>query len=243
LPLTHNEVTDLSRLISIAKNIQPKHNFTTIQFPFNLIEIGALEKLGEYGDKSLLELAKDNSLTTMANRPLNAFTNNNLVRLATYDFLTKDFDEKNALSDFDFAMNIVYEKAKENEVDLERIALVKQFTEIWNKLSSPDSVDQVYHDHFFPFLAQLWGDDGLTPEEAAPFYKLFDHSLLFARLEMSAKAREFQTQACNVGLLPLESESLFAVQVIEAYLDYGIDYVLLGMKNEEYVRQVSHLFR
>jgi aryl-alcohol dehydrogenase-like predicted oxidoreductase len=251
LALNHPEVTDLSRILALAKNISPIHHFTHIQFPFNLIEIGALEKLGEYGDQSLLELAQANHIITMANRPLNAFSSDQLVRLATYEFLTHNFDEKNAHQDFEIAMTIIAERWNTlaaddqliDETDLNEVALIKQFRELWNTLPTPDAVEQIYYGHFFPFLARIWGTSGLSPQEAAPFYKLFEHSQMFARKKMTEKALNFKTQATSVGLLPIDTGNPFTVDLIEAYLDYGIDYVLLGMKKIEYVKQVSHLFK
>jgi aryl-alcohol dehydrogenase-like predicted oxidoreductase len=246
LPPSDKDATDLTRVLELAKKISPKHHFTTIQFPFNLIEIGALEKLGEYGDQSLLEIAQQHGLVTMANRPLNAFTAGQLVRLATYETLTKDFDEVKAQEDFTLAMNIINAKLKteddEAQLDVDDIGLMTQFKGLWSTVTSPDAVEQIYHGHFFPFLAKLWGDNGLTAEEAVPFYKLFEHSQMFARKNMTKKALDFKNQAASVGLIPQADDRLFAVQVIEAYLDYGIDYVLLGMKNPEYVKQVGHLF-
>lgn len=250
LPLNHPEVTDLSRVIEIAKSVSQKNHFSTIQFPFNLIEIGALEKLGEYGDQSLLELAQFNGLTTMINRPLNAFTNNQLVRLATYEFMLSNFDEDQALNDFAAAMTIIEAKWKESaaddelvdEQDFAEVGIIKQFKELWNTLPSGDAVDQVYHGHFFPFLARLWGGS-LSAEEASPFYKLFEHSQLFARKNMSNRALSFKSQASEVGLLPDSNDQLFAVLAIETYLDYGFDYVLLGMRKTDYVDQVKHLFK
>lgn len=250
LPITHREVTNLTHVLELAKKISIKNHFNTIQFPFNLIEIGALEKFGEYGDQSLLEIAQMHGLTTMINRPLNAFTNNQLVRLATYDFLTHDFDEQKAKKDFDDAMKLIEEKWKANSVDdemahesdINEISLLKQFKELWNTLPSPDAVDQVYHAHLFPFLARIWGEGGLSAKEAAPFYKLFEHSQMYARKNMSNKALEFKAQAVSVGLLGEEPGRLFSVELLENYLNYGFDFVLLGMKKVEYVNQVSHLF-
>lgn len=250
LPLNHSDVTNLTRVLEVAKKISAKNHFTTIQFPFNLIEIGALEKFGEYGDHSLLELAQLNGLVTMINRPLNAFTNNQLVRLATYDFMTKDFDEEKAKQDFEAAMKLIEEKWKGSSADdemtqdedINEVSLIKQFKELWNTLPSPDAVDQVYHGHIFPFLARIWGGGGLNAKEAAPFYKLFEHSQMFARKNMTKKALEFKSQAANVGLISNETSQPFAVEVIESYLNYGFDFVLLGMRKVEYVNQVSHLF-
>jgi hypothetical protein len=250
LPLNHPEVTDLFKILKMTKQILPKNNFTTIQFPFNLIEISALEKFGEFGDQSLLELAKANGLITMVNRPLNAFTENKLVRLATYEFLTENFDEEEALKDFETGMKLIEEKWKLSSADDEmaqgedflEISLIKQFKELWNTLPSPDAVDQIYHGHFFPFLARLWGKGGLTALEAAPFYKLFEHSQFFARKNMTKKALEFKAQATAVGLIESESTQPFAVEVLETYLNYGFDYVLVGMRKPEYVNQLSRYF-
>jgi aryl-alcohol dehydrogenase-like predicted oxidoreductase len=250
LPLNHPEVTDLFKILKMTKQILPKNNFTTIQFPFNLIEISALEKFGEFGDQSLLELAKANGLITMVNRPLNAFKENKLVRLATYEFLLENFDEEEATKDFENGMKLIEEKWKLSSADDEmaqgedflEISLIKQFKELWNTLPSPDAVDQIYHGHFFPFLARIWGNGGLTALEADPFYKLFGHSQFFARKNMTKKALEFKAQAAAVGLIDSESTQPFAVEVLETYLNYGFDYVLVGMRKPEYVNQLSRYF-
>lgn len=249
LPLSHSEVTSLTRILTLVKNISVKNHFTTIQFPFNLIEVGALEKFGEYGEQNLLELAQMNGLTTMINRPLNAFTNNQLVRLATYEFMSLDFDEKKARGDFEVAMELLEKKWEEtkaldemaHDMEIREVSLIKQFIELWDTLPTPDAVDQVYHAHFFPFLVRVWGGE-LSSEEAAPFYQLFEDSKLFARKKMTKKALEFKAQAQALGLMSTETNRPFAAQVIEAYLNYGFDFVLLGMRKAEYVNQVSHLF-
>ncbi|MDO9181188.1 MAG: aldo/keto reductase, partial [Bacteriovorax sp.] len=241
LPLNHLEVTSLSRVLEIANSIGPKNHFTTIQFPFNLIEIGALEKFGDYGDENLLDLARLNNITTMINRPLNAFTNNQLVRLATYETQTSDFDEDRAQKDFDDAMKLVENKWRESAStddlvdgeDFFDLNLIKQMNELWKALPSPDAVEQVYYGHFFPFLARIWGDPGLSPKDAAPFYELLEHSLIYARKNMTIKALEFKKQASEVGLISKQANRPFAVEVVQTYLDYGFDYVLVGMKKIE----------
>ncbi len=251
LPLNDPEVTNLAKVLEVAKSIGAKNHFSTIQFPFNLIEIGALEKFGDYGDESLLELAKLNNLTTLSNRPLNAFTNNQLVRLATYEFITKDFDEKSAIHDYQVCMKFIEEKWLAATVgdelvdaqDFLELPLIKQFNELWSTLPTTDAVEQVYYGHFFPFIARIWGDGGLSAADAAPFYQLLDHSLKFARLNMTKKANTFKAQAESVGLIPSQTGQVFSVDVIEAYLNYGIDFVLLGMKTVEYVDQVSQFFK
>lgn len=246
LPLNHPHVTDLSKIIEILKGIGGTH-FKMVQFPFNLIEIGALEKLGEYGDESLLELCMQNGFISVVNRPLNAFTQNNLIRLATYEETYKDLDEQEAKKLFDHCIELVKEKwdAGSDEIttasDFFEVDMIKQFSGLWNTLPTPDAVEQVYYGHFFPFIARVWGQ-GLTPEESKPFYQLMELSLVYSRKNLSSKALEFKKQAQQVGLLPIDEEKPFSVMAVETYLDYGFDYVLVGMKKTEYVDQMKHLF-
>jgi aryl-alcohol dehydrogenase-like predicted oxidoreductase len=251
LPMNHPEVTDLKKVLDVAIEIGAT-NFKMVQFPFNLLEIEALEKLGEYGEESLLELCQHHNLVSVVNRPLNAFSQGQLVRLATYEQFTDKLDEQKAQELFDKCMLLVKEKWDQqvnsdqdgitNESDFYEIDIIKQFTEIWNKLPTPDAVDQVYHGHFFPFLARVWGSSGLNASEAEPFFDLFETSQLFSRKHLSMKAQSFREQAQKVGLLPLNEEIPFAVMAVETYLDYGFDYVLVGMKKPEYVDQMKHLF-
>ncbi len=251
LPPADPEVTDLTKIIASLIEIGA-HNFKMVQFPFNLLEINALEKLGEYGEESLLELCQKHELISVINRPLNAFTQGQLVRLATYENALNAEDEKLAIDKFNQCMQLMKAKWEASiandqdglidEQDFNELEIIKQFTNLWNKLPTPDAVEQVYYAHFFPFLARMWGSGGLSPDEAKPFYQLLDYSERFSRMQLSKKAQTFRQQAQDVGLLPLNVEKPFAVMAIETYLDYGFDYVLVGMKKPEYIDQLKHLF-
>ena len=251
LPPSDPEVTDLKKVVAAAVEIGATH-FKVVQFPFNLLEINALEKLGEYGEESLLELCQHYELTTMINRPLNAFSGNQLVRLATYEKSIERLDETAAEKKFAECMGLLRQRWDEQiredndglseSADFDDIAMIKQFTEIWKSLPTPDAVDQVFHGHFFPFIARLWGNGGLSPEESKPFFSLYEWAELYSRKHLSTKASVFRKQAQEVGLLPLNEEIPFSVMAIETYLDYGFDYVLVGMKKPEYVDQLKHLF-
>ncbi len=60
-------------------------HFAIIQFPMNLYERGGLlEKNQEKSTKSVIEFAREKDLGALINRPLNAFGNNTLIRLADY---------------------------------------------------------------------------------------------------------------------------------------------------------------
>jgi hypothetical protein len=119
--------------------------------------------------------------------------------------------------------------------------MIGQFKNLYDKLTSTDAVDQVYFGHLFPFLASLWGGQGLNKDEAKPFYELLEYSQLFARKNMSDKARAFDSEARKLGLLPDEDTPLTR-RAINAYYSYGVDFVLVGMRKPEYVNQLKDLF-
>jgi len=249
LPKTDSEWVSLEKVLEIANSISKDHHFKYIQFPLNLIEIGALEKFGEFPEMSLLEMAKLNNLITISNRPLNAFSQNSLVRLATYSEIIESLDEEKAEAQFNLVMKLIeakwleeHQKDGEAEIEkLEDVTLIKQFKDIWKQLPSPDSVDQVYFGNLFPFVAQIWGGN-LTVEESQPFYELYEFSQKYSRKNLDSKARKFRDQAISVGLIEEINERDFAKEVIATYLNYGIDYVLVGMKKTEYVDQLKSLF-
>lgn len=246
LPIDDPHVTDLQMIMGIVTDIKAR-NFKMVQFPFNLIEIGALEKLGEYGDESLLELCMRYGLISVINRPLNAFSQNKLVRFATYENMYKNLDEKVAIEKFNECFSLLRTKWIENSdematsEDFDHIEIISQFKDMWNTLPTPDAVEQVYFNHIFPFIARIWGKS-LSPSESQPFYELMELSQIYSRRNLSAKALEFRNQAQQVGLLPIDDNKSFAVMAVETYLDYGFDYVLIGMKKPEYVDQMKHLF-
>lgn len=249
LPHNDPEFVSLENIFEIAKKINSKHHFTHVQFPLNLIEIGALEKLGNYGEMSLVEFCQFNNLVSIANRPLNAFSNNQLVRLATYESEIAKLDEAAANKHFEYCIELIenkwnVERIKEGDEeidDLKDLTIIKQFSEMWNKLPTPDAVDQIYFAHLYPFIAQIWGGS-LSEEESRPFYQLHEMSLLYSVKLLDAKARLFRDRAISVGLIQEISAKDFALEVIETYLNYGIDYVLVGMKKTEYIDQLKSLF-
>jgi hypothetical protein len=171
------------------------------------------------------------------------------VRLATYSSIVESLDESKADEQFNLVMSLIEKKwieehLKDGEEEIEKIeevTLIKQFKDIWKQLPSPDSVDQVYFGNLFPFVAQIWGGS-LTPEESQPFYLLYEYSQKYSRKNLDQKARKFREQAISVGLIDEINEKNFAKEVISTYLNYGIDYVLVGMKKPEYVDQLNSLF-
>lgn len=241
--------TSLAMLLEVAKKIEEKngepHHFKVIQFPLNLLEIDALER-HQGNNLNLIEMAHLNGLMVLTNRPFNVIkSNGELFRIAEYGhFDLADFDEKKARAHFEHCQKIIEDKWNElresPEDKLQDVEMIQQFNKLYDRLPSADAVDQVYFAHFFPFLASLWGGNGLDKNEAKPFYELLEISHKFARLNMTNKAREFNKEAVRLGLLPDTSDPL-TVRAIQAYYSYGVDYVLVGMKKAKYVKELSKL--
>jgi aryl-alcohol dehydrogenase-like predicted oxidoreductase len=243
LPSDNPKATNIDRVYACAESLKEDHNFKWIQFPFNMIEIDALEK--HYHGFSLLDKARAMGLTTMINRPLNAFSKgtdgDQLVRLASYGEFMEFVSEEQAEKLFETCIDLMDEKVKDEdpEESVRDLPLVKQFTGLWNNLPSEDAVQQVFMGHFFPLVARIWGGD-LSAKESEPFYELYECALNLSRKRMNQVAEDFRQQAIKSGLINDESRPL-QLTLLEKYEEYGFDYILVGMKRTIYVDQLKDL--
>ena len=79
------EATSLTRMLEAARDAGgDEHRFRVLQIPMNLFEPGGAltRNTGEGNSRTPLESAAAAGVGVLINRPLNAFTNNRLVRLA-----------------------------------------------------------------------------------------------------------------------------------------------------------------
>jgi aryl-alcohol dehydrogenase-like predicted oxidoreductase len=96
VPASDFEFTSFEKVIAIANYVASDNYFQVIQFPFNLFEAGAaLEKNQADGQKTLLELAQENHIAALVNRPLNAMSRGGMVRLASFRETDPDEISKN----------------------------------------------------------------------------------------------------------------------------------------------------
>ena len=90
---TKQNFTSLEKVIEIANEISDQNHFAVVQFPMNLIENGGMNILNQKNQtKTFLQLAGENNLGVLVNRPLNAINKNKLIRLADYP-VTEDRNE------------------------------------------------------------------------------------------------------------------------------------------------------
>jgi aryl-alcohol dehydrogenase-like predicted oxidoreductase len=74
--------TCLETIWKIAESASASRHFRLVQLPFNLMEPGAVLEKNQSSGVSVLKFAHQKGLGVLVNRPLNAFYNNQLVRLA-----------------------------------------------------------------------------------------------------------------------------------------------------------------
>lgn len=241
-PKDEHTATDLDLLMGAARSVTKNHKFEYIQFPMNMIEMGALER--QYNGKNLIEQANSFGLKTIINRPLNCFTEHGLLRLATYEVDEIYENELNADKLFNECIQplvIKWLEVREDEGDkLFDIPVMKQINSIWHKQNSKDAVDQVFMGYFFPLVASIWGQD-LTAKESESFYQLYEHAKGFALNNMNQRALLFQEQALSKGLLE-ESDLSLPQKSIEKYISFNVDYILVGMKDQKYVDDMKPFF-
>jgi len=77
-----SDFTCLETIWNIAEALDSHHHFRLVQLPFNLMEPGAVLQKNQPCGVSILEFSQKKNLGVLINRPLNAFYNNQLVRLA-----------------------------------------------------------------------------------------------------------------------------------------------------------------
>lgn len=242
LDRSNPEVTDLDTLTTLALKISDNHHFKFIQFPLNLIETGALERY--YEGANLIERAREYGLTTMTNRPLNAFTEHGLLRLASLEVDESYGDELRANEVFNDKIKdlvVKWIEVREDEEDkLFDLPIMKQISSIWHKQASRDAVDQIFQGYFFPLVAKVYGRN-LEPIESQPFYELYDYAIECARFNMNERSKKFEDQAIGKGLL-FESDKTLSQKVVEKYQQFGADYILVGMRDKSYVEDLKEFF-
>ena len=239
-PKDDHESTDIVEVYKLASSID-NHSFKYIQFPLNLLELGALER--QFDGDHLIEKAHALGLKTIINRPLNAFTENGLVRLANYSFdekLTDEFAELFFVEKVETIVNKWENDKDEGDESLFEIPLFKQISNIWYKQNSKDAVDQIFHSHLFPFVASIWGSS-LSASESQPFYELYEKACEYALKNMDKRANQFKQVAINQGLL-FESDQNLSLMAIEKYAAFGVDIILVGMKEKKYVEELKSFF-
>jgi aryl-alcohol dehydrogenase-like predicted oxidoreductase len=82
-PASEPAMTSVARCLDAAESVAPDHHFAVVQLPVNLYECGGAFE-GNTAGRSVLQFCREKGIGVLANRPLNAFWEERLIRLADF---------------------------------------------------------------------------------------------------------------------------------------------------------------
>jgi aryl-alcohol dehydrogenase-like predicted oxidoreductase len=232
---------DLLEIIKITKLISQKNHFHFIQFPFNSIENDAV--FGSHsGGKSLLLIAKENGIRTLTNRPLNANINGTSIRLAQNFTCAKEElqNSNNILEEMVKEITLQLKKCDRPETALE-FPIIKKLCTSHTLISNPDTLYHLFENEFHPFLQALYDDN--IPNNMLKLYTIFrQYCLDLTMININRITTQYKERLINSGAISNNDFRPLQTILVEQYLNFGIDHILVGMRKEEYVNDFSSLF-
>lgn len=248
------EFTSLEKVIEIAEGISSKNNFSAIQFPFNLLEAGALVKNQSGKTQTLLKLAKSKNLKVFVNRPLNAIVSSGLVRLA--DFETDEFQEKDFIKKMKLVAlmeeDMIKEKIDNEDISAEDKKLFRDLLNIgklvgenWKFFGSIEHFNDIVNQIFAPKIDNIIKSvDRIIKDES--IQDLTDRYIKECYLLLNFVSRYYKMRAkkrngfihglINSHLgekyhdLSLSQKTYLILKSVD-----GVDCVLTGLRKENYV--------
>lgn len=252
------EFTSLEKLLEIAENISSDNHFHVIQFPLNIIEKGAAQTTHTAeGEKSLLELADSKNLAVMTNRPLNALSGNNMIRLATfpesepgevsYEFSQQISKVSNLEKRLDRELMGLMPESIPNDSIIQTFSAGVQLEEALKDFKTREYWEHIKHNIFLPQVFNLLNylshnigeDDNWTDwvdRYAKALVKLTDIiSRYYDNIaqKRSGKLSSFVDELCE-DLKTSPTLSQKAVRSV--FSSHGVHTVLVGMRRTEYVK-------
>jgi aryl-alcohol dehydrogenase-like predicted oxidoreductase len=82
-PESQPTATSIARCWQEAESVSPSHHFRVVQLPLNVFESGGALEINN-GGKTALQYCSEKGIGVLANRPLNAFQRNSMMRLADF---------------------------------------------------------------------------------------------------------------------------------------------------------------
>lgn len=258
------EFTSLSTVCGIAESVSPGRRFRLIQLPMNAMETGAELEKNQPDGRSVLAHARDKRIGVLINRPLNAFFDNRLIRLAGVDHTERmEFNEiirrvravgrsearfwRKMLPDLDIEAGL---KVKVKE----QLTISSTLTHYWRNFGSHERWRQVVSGTFLPRVRGVM--EFLEPhresdERLAPW--MTDHmvcleeafeavgSIYSEKAAREARGIERVISAADPDWSGEGTLSQKAIRAIRSTT--GVSSVLVGMRRERYVEDVLEELR
>lgn len=153
--------TSLEKVVSIANEISDDNHFAVVQFPMNLIESGAIKNLNQNkGSKTVFQIAEENNLGVLINRPLNAIKKNKILRLADCTISENRSREEifSLIDDLELQEKILVDKyvsyiglsASEKKNVIDCLSLSSILKNNYNKFDSPSNFQEIKVNYLVP---------------------------------------------------------------------------------------------
>ncbi|GAA3630052.1 aldo/keto reductase [Flavivirga jejuensis] len=241
LPNNDNGI-NLLKIIKIAQNISETNHFKFIQFPLNLAEYEPSKP--NYEGKSLIEFAKLNGLITISNRTLTAVTEKGTVRFANY---TKDISNLDEEFDFKVITNFL-NQIKEQLLAIDVHDDILSFVPIqvvktsWNIFPNTDVVDGVFNKHLIPFVMRIFDND-LPPKILQSLSNLKAILRGYAKRNMMTLTNSYLNTLKKNGTIKDFNNMSLSEIACKFCIDSGVDHVLVGMREKQYVESLKSLIK
>lgn len=189
-------------LIDYAKEIAGEnHNFKVIQLPMNMFELDGIE---------CAKWAHENGLEVHINRPLNAFKDEKMIRLASYDECTN----------YDTLLGQIREIPND---DFQEV--INQIIKIENDYRWAGDVDDIIEYQVIPYVVQNVALDPI-------YFQLFDNFLNCYKTNIKSKISKEVANEMNINA-PLDGVALKFLEQKEY-----VTRILVGMRDKRYVEKI-----
>lgn len=251
------EAVSLEKVLEIASSISSSHHFQFIEFPLNLLESDAiLKKHLRQNTTSLLEVAQDNNLSVLINRPLNAI-DKALIRLADFKYIEIPKEELYRQMKFITLLesDLVNEKLSSANLVDEVKTVLKKFCNIgntiaknWQKFGSIEYLNDNIEYYFSPLINDLLDfiDEKVLDENLKEsfdhylkeLFKTFNYVINFYKSIASKRSQIFHSLLNDMIEPRFHNLSLSQKAVLLITSVKGVSCTLVGARKESYVDDI-----
>ena len=258
-PASESEFTSLEKVWEIAESISSGHRFRLIQFPMNVLETGGITEKNQATGQSVLEFARHKKIGTLINRPLNAITHNNLLRLAEVKATGRASEGEIT----GFIDGLIYSEEMLNDkilpqLDLsaatqsqvmEQLATGAVLKQHWQSFGTYERWQELQEYYFSPRIKGVFDflkQQGVLAEEISSWVNSHQEKveeLLEAvgssyRNEAAKRCAQIKNRLSSVDTDWAQAKTLSQMAIRALRSTAGITTVLVGMRREAYVEDV-----
>lgn len=213
--------------------------FAILQFPFNMLERGAVKRDGD--GSNLIERAGALEVRTVSNRPLNALGPSGRVRLALYPPFGAE-GRAEAERCFEECVTLVSKRLRERgeERAWEDFTPMRFLRDNRVGVEDPEMVDLLWTKRIQPFVEVLEGETP-WPEGRDGFRKLRALMRAAAQARLEADTLEALNEIGRGDWVGENVRDSLAQKACRYCLESGVDHVLVGMRVPRYVSAMGSL--